>query len=130
MTGVELILAALAAGASAGITETTSGAIGDAYRGLRDGLRNRIAAWGERAVPALDAPAPDATTDEELWRIRLGAALVGSGADQDEGVLASADRLLEFLGQPGIRSGRYVVDVRDTKGVQIGDHNNQTIHFS
>ncbi|MGW2525391.1 hypothetical protein ACWC09_52460 [Streptomyces sp. NPDC001617] len=130
MTGVELILAALAAGASAGITETTSGAIGDAYRGLRDGLRNRIAARGERAVPTLDAPGPDATADEELWRSRLGAALVGSGVDQDEGVLADADRLLELLGQRGIRSNRYVVDVRDGEGFQIGDHNTQTNHFS
>ncbi|MDT0566991.1 hypothetical protein RM704_05720 [Streptomyces sp. DSM 3412] len=126
---MELILAALAAGASAGITETTSGAIGDAYRGLRDGLRDRIAAREERAAPDLDGPAPDTSADTELWRVRLSAALVGSGADQDEAVLADADRLLELLEPPGIRSDRYV-DARDSKGIQVGDRNTQTNHFS
>jgi len=50
MTGVELIVAALAAGAAAGLTEATSGAIRDAYVGLRDAVRRRLA--GSSAGPA------------------------------------------------------------------------------
>jgi hypothetical protein len=44
MTGVELIVAALAAGAAAGVTDATTSAIGDAYAGLKRLLSRRLAA--------------------------------------------------------------------------------------
>ncbi|GAA3256917.1 hypothetical protein ACFO1B_48635 [Dactylosporangium siamense] len=90
MTGVEVIVAALVAGSAAGSSDAAKSVITDAYTGLRDALRRRLA--GRRAaVETLDA----VETDPQVWRARLGGALTESGADRDEQVLAAARRLLE-----------------------------------
>jgi hypothetical protein len=120
VTEVELIVAALAAGAAAGITDTTSAAIRDAYTRLRDGVQRRLADRDERATLALDAGEAG----------RLGEDLVGSGADRDEQILASARELLAGLDPAGARAGKYSVDLREAKGVMVGDHNTQTNTFA
>lgn len=91
MTGVELIMAALAAGASAGVTNATSGAIADAYAGLKALLSRR----------------PD--------------DLAESARDDD--VLAAARHLMTLV------DTRYHVDLREARGVQVGDHNTQVNRF-
>lgn len=93
MAGVEVILAALAAGAGAGSGDAAKAAVADAYTGLRDLLRRKL---GGRPV--------------------LEGELIAAGADRDEEVLAAARRVLEA-------AARY--DLREAKGVQIGDHNTQ-----
>jgi hypothetical protein len=125
MTGVELIVAALAAGAAAGLTEATSGAIRDAYVGLRDAVRRRLAGSGadtqdEQILDALEE-------DPGVWRARLGKALVDAGVDRDEQVLDAAKALLDRL-EPS--AGKYTVDAREAQGVVIGDHATQTNTFS
>jgi hypothetical protein len=125
MTGAELIVMALAAGASAGVTETVSSAIGDAYAGLKDLLSRRLT--GRRAaVEALDAH----ESEPDVWRVRLGADLASSGAATDEEVLTAALRLLTLIDPQAAQAGKYRVDVRDARGVQVGDHNTQTNTFS
>ncbi|MFF5081698.1 hypothetical protein ACFY36_32005 [Actinoplanes sp. NPDC000266] len=79
MSGVELITAALAAGATAGLTDTTSAAIRDAYGRLSSLLANRNA-----------LPAPGAEPDP--------AVLADSGAVTDEQVLDAARRVLKLSG--------------------------------
>ncbi|MFI0793477.1 hypothetical protein ACH4OY_12395 [Micromonospora rubida] len=81
MTGVELIAAALAAGAGAG----TSAAAVDVYAGLRDALRRRLT--GRRAAEQL-LEADE--TDPGVWERRIGAELADSGADRDERILTAA----------------------------------------
>lgn len=88
MSGVELIAAALAAGASAGLTGTVSTAVADAYAGLKRLISQRLA--GRPAAAVLDAEETDAGT----WQTRLGADLRDSGAADDEEVLAAARELL------------------------------------
>ncbi|WP_460402985.1 RIP homotypic interaction motif-containing protein [Actinophytocola sediminis] len=119
MSELELVVTALTAGAAAGLTATASGAIQDAYAGLRAAVRKRLAAHGEDAAEVLDAE--DQAT--------LGEALAASGADRDEDVLAAARALmaqLEAAGGPTV----IVADVREAKGVQLGDHNTQTNTFN
>ncbi|WP_416906106.1 hypothetical protein [Micromonospora echinospora] len=77
MTGVELIVAALAAGAGAG----TSAAAVDAYVGLRDALRRRLAGRGQ-AEQILHEDA-----GSTVWEQRIAMELADSGADRDELVL-------------------------------------------
>src|SRR5436190_10645793 len=87
VTGVELIIAALVAGASAGLTNTTSGAIGDAYAALRSLLAGRLA--GRRAaVEAVEAR----RAEPGAWQDRLSDDLTSSGAAADEEILAAARR--------------------------------------
>ncbi|MFF3868282.1 hypothetical protein [Micromonospora sp. NPDC001898] len=112
MTGVELIAAALAAGAGAG----TSAVAVDVYTGLRDALRRRLT--GRRAAEQL---LEAAETDPGVWERRFGAELADSGADRDEKVLTAASRLLDLVDPEGSRAGRYMVDLRGTQGAQVGD---------
>ncbi|MFF2952821.1 hypothetical protein ACFVVU_15935 [Kitasatospora sp. NPDC057965] len=119
MAGVELVMAALAAGASAGLTDTAGSAVRDAYSALRETVRRRLPAHAEEI---LDAEHVDPDT-REAW---LREQLTASGADRDQELLATAAALLTLV-RPG---GRYQVDARGAKGVQVGDHSTQTITFN
>ncbi|HEY9367971.1 hypothetical protein [Streptomyces sp.] len=130
MTGVELILAALATGAAAGVSESAGSAVRDAYAGLRDALRRRSSVeTGED-----DAETRELLQAEEiepgLWETRLRGRLVETGADRDEDVLAAARLLLERADAAGARQVHYEVNADQAKGVQIGDHNTQSNTFS
>jgi hypothetical protein len=123
MTGIEIIVAALAAGATAGGTAVVQ----DAYATLRDAVRRRLRGRGS-AEQALELAAEE--TDPGVWQTRIGAALADSGADRDEEVLAAARALLAVTDPAGVRAGKYTVDLRGAQGVQVGDHNNQTNTFN
>lgn len=117
MSGTEIIAAALAAGATAGVSDVASTAVEDAYRRLKELLAGKLA--GRTAATAvLQAEEQEA----DVWLARIGRDLSSSGADRDERILAAAQVLLSLADRPGI-------DVRHAKGVQIGDHNQQTNHF-
>jgi hypothetical protein len=111
VTGVELIVAALAAGAAAGLTDTAGNVIRDAYAGLKTLLANRLGAR-TKARQALDAQ----ETDPGVWQAHLGGDLVESGADRDEQVLAAARWLLEHADPDGAKTGRYTVNVDTNYG--------------
>lgn len=120
MTSVDVILAALAAGAGAGASAATEAAVVDAYAGLRNTLRRRLVGRS-RALQVLDTD----EADPGVWRTRIGDDLVDSGADRDEAVLDAARRLLELSDSDRARTGRYIVDARKAKGVQLGEGNIQ-----
>jgi hypothetical protein len=126
VTGVELIVAALTAGATAGITDTTSSLIRDSYGELRELLHHRFAGRTERAIQALDMT----DADPAVWRAHVGADLIACGTDRDEEVLAAAARLLAELDPDGASVGKYRVDAREAKGVIVGDQAVQTNYFS
>lgn len=123
MSEVELIAAALAAGASAGVGSATTTAVQDAYSALKSLLR-RWVAGRPRAEEALVAE----ITEADVLRRVLGDDLRQSGAAQDAAVLEAALRLLATA-EPGI-AAKYQVDLRDAKAVQVGDHNTQTNTFN
>jgi|SRR6476660_4797284 len=124
MSAVEVITVALAAGAGAGVQETTSAGVRDAYLGLKALLKRRIS--DAAAAQALDTD----ETEPGVWQTLLGRSLTEAGVDGDEQVLAAARRLLDLVDPAGSRAGRYHVDVRDAKGVQVGDYNTQHNTFS
>ena len=125
MTGIEVILAALAAGAAVGAMDTTKSAVMDAYVGLRDALRERLAGR-QQAAEALDAVEAEPGT----WRAELKPELERVAADRDTDVLTAAHQLLTLADPAGSSAGRYRVDAREAKGVQVGDHNVQHNTFS
>ena len=120
---VTLVVTALATGASAALSETVGQAIVDAYAGLKSLLRRRLAARQDdpEAVAADD-------TEPEAWRERLAGRL--DAADVDDELLAAAERVLAVADPAGYRAGRYVVDLRGAKGVQVGDDNVQNNTFN
>lgn len=123
MSAVEVIAAALAAGAGAGVTDTASAAVRDAYTGQKDLLRRRIGDHDGQPVQALAAD----ETEPDVWQVRLANALTTSGAVDDEQILAAARQLLT-LADPTL-AAKYQLDLREAKGVQVGDHHSQTDTF-
>jgi hypothetical protein len=82
MTDLDLITAALAAGAGAGVSDAAKAGVRDAYDALRALLRRRL-------------------TGGTGW---TGASLEGSGVDRDEEILAAARQVLA-LAAPGEADG-------------------------
>ena len=63
------------------------------------------------------------------WQAPLAAELSAAGADGDVDLVAAAQTLMSLVDEAGSRSGKYVVTVRDSQGVQVGDRNTQTNIF-
>lgn len=128
MTGVELVLAALAAGATAGVTDTASSAVRDTYSALREAVRRRLAAQSENGARALEA----SEVEPGVWQATdgLGELLSASGVDRDTEILAAAQMLLTQLSTDDVRTRSQVIDAREARGLQVGDHNTQTNTFS
>lgn len=122
MDPVSLVAGALAVG----LSETVSGAVQDAYRGLRDALIRRLRRDGdetssEEVVRALEGRADDVPA--------LRAAVSEASVTDDEEVVAAAARLLRAVDPDGARVGKYVIDLREAKGVQVGDNPSMTINL-
>ena len=125
MDPITLIVTALAAGAALGAQDTVSAMVKDAYAGLKALVKKRLGGRpGGELVLAEHARAP------ETWQAPLMAELAESGADSDRDLIAAAQALLDLVGGPEGRTGKYTVDVREAQGVQIGDHNRQDNVFN
>jgi hypothetical protein len=124
MDPVTLIVTALAAGAVLGLKDTASLAVSDAYTSLKALARRRLSRCPDGdLVLTRHAQAP--TT----WEGPLAAELAAAGAGSDTNLVAAAHALLVLADEAGFRTGKYAVDMRGSRGVQIGDHNTQHNKF-
>lgn len=91
MDPISIVVAALAAGASAGLTETVSNAIKDAYAGLK-----RLVAL---KFPTVDISPVERMPSSEAKRQSLAEDISGVGDDAtaDEELLAAARRLIQAV---------------------------------
>lgn len=129
---VEPVVLALTAGAAAGAGGVASTAVQDAYKGLKTaaGRVVRRKASSEGSVDEPDAVVEEQLLDPQAHRSQLEAALAHADPVEQAELLAAAHTLLELL-DPQVREvGKYRVELRDNKGVQVGDHNTQTNTFS
>ena len=119
-----MILSALGTGVAAGLTNTASAAIGDAYEGLRDTIRRRLG-------PAADAVVEAYAADPEGAKQQLAQVLASANAGQDAQVIEAAQRLLALTDPVGAAGGMYTVvaDLREARGIQVGDRNVQINNF-
>lgn len=116
MPAVELIAAALAAGASAGVSNLATTAIGDAYGQLKAliiGRRPELAS----VIAQLDAEA----AGESVWQAQLAGAI----AEDDQALVAAAQRVLDAA-RPG---PKFQVDAQGAQGVYLGDGGTQFNRF-
>ncbi|BBH70865.1 hypothetical protein ACTI_75500 [Actinoplanes sp. OR16] len=93
MTNVELIIAALAAGAGVGAKDTAAVAVRDAYDELKRLLRPKL-----NKAAAVNAIDTSESRPDEL-RAAVGQELSVIEADKDEAIVAAARRLLEAAGR-------------------------------
>jgi len=128
MDPIALIMAALAAGACAGaidsLKDNAEDAAKAAYRKLRGLARKRVAGRpdGELALDRYEA-AP------QKWEAVLADELTESDAGSDQELIRAAQQLMALLDTAGSRTGKYVVSISGSRGVQVGDHNLQTNTF-
>ena len=124
MEPVELIVAALAAGAAGGAENVASATVKDAYQELKRLVAARFA--GRKAAKAALA---DHETDPEAARAPLEEALTDSGAATDAEVIDAARRLPAMLSESGDTGGKYTVTVEASQGTYIGDFGSQVNLF-
>ncbi|SDZ24543.1 hypothetical protein SAMN05660209_05160 [Geodermatophilus africanus] len=120
MEPVTLIVAALAAGASAGVTDTVSQGVKDAYTGLKALVLRRV-----KDQPAGEVAVAEHEKNHEVWSAPLAKTLTTAGADTDPQVLAAAQRLLQLTDPDGARAGTYTVNIAAGGDRSVAAH---TIH--
>jgi hypothetical protein len=124
MDPVTLIVTALAAGAASALQDGASAAVKDAYARLKALVTKRFADRPKGELVLAEHQAAPQT-----WEKLLAAELSAAGAESDAGLVAAAQALMSLVDEAGSRSGKYLVAVRDSQGVQVGDHNTQTNTF-
>jgi hypothetical protein len=124
MDPVTVIVTALTAGAASALQDGASAAVKDAYAQLKALVKVRFAGRpkGELVLAEYEA-AP------QTWEAPLAAELSAADAERDADLLAAAQVLMSLVDEEGTRSGKYLVTVHDSQGVQVGDHNTQTNTF-
>jgi hypothetical protein len=125
MDPISLIIAALAAGAIAGVKDTASQAVNDAYTSLKALLRRRFSG-NRQAEAALDQAEQRPESGQALLAEHLRAADV----DGDEELIEAARALLEQADPAGARAGKYNVHITGGKGIVVGDAANVTMTFN
>jgi hypothetical protein len=93
---VSLIVGALAAGVSAGVRDTATASVKEAYQGLKTAVATRFAGH-ESAEMVLTRH----ETDPDKWAAPLDNALRETGAADDPAVVTAAERLLRRLNAAG-----------------------------
>jgi hypothetical protein len=116
MDPITLIVAALAAGAAAGMGDTASQAVKDAYAGLKALIKRRFAG-NAKAEETL----ADHETDPETYEKPLAKELKVAGVQDDQEIVRAAEELLKKADEAGIKT-KYHVQVRGGKVGIIGDH--------
>ena len=125
MEPISMILAALLAGAAKGLGQSAANAVQDAYAGLRDALRRRLA-----GKPAAEDAVEQYTSDPEAWKGNLEVHLKQAGADRDQAVLDAAASVMRLVDPAGAGTGKYSVNLAGAQGVQVGDYGRQKNVFN
>ena len=126
MDPVTLVVSALVAGLTAGVTDTAKTAVKDMYASLKARvLKNaeeheEVQAALEKVENKPESAARQAVLKEELAEVSVGA---------DKELLELAKTLLEKIDPQGAQSGKYNVTITDAQGVVIGDHAQVEQHF-
>jgi hypothetical protein len=115
---VTLIVAALVAGAAAGLKDTASSAVKDAYNGLKGLARRRLAGHpdGELVLARHEQ-------DPQVWDKPLAQELTAAEAGDDPGLVAAAQELMALVDAAGSAAWKYQVSASDHSVAAGGDVN-------
>jgi len=122
---VTLITSALLGGPSAGLKDTATQSVKDAYAGLKRLIERRVHGRNEAEVALAQHEAKP-----EVWAPALREELAQVGADRDEQILEAARHLMALLDPAGSAAGKYRIQFAGpAQGVVIGDHAQVTQTF-
>jgi hypothetical protein len=122
---VTLITSALLGGASAGLKDTATQSVKDAYTGLKRLIQHRFHGRKEAEVALAQHEAkPD------VWAPAFREELAQAGADRDEEILEAALRLMALVDPAGSAAGKYHIEfTAPVQGPITGDYNIVTQTF-
>jgi hypothetical protein len=120
MDPVSLIVAALVAGLTAGVSDTTKTAVADTYQALKARLMPKVEN-NEDAKNALVAL--EKKPDSEGRQLSLKEEFTNLNIDQDTELVHMAQAFLERIDEIGAQSGKYVINIQNAHGMVIGDNN-------
>ena len=123
MDPVSLIVTALVSGLSAGLGESASAAMKDAYGILRDRLQRTF-----NADPVARATLDAHATSPDTWDRLLREQISRLGADRDGDVLEAAQRVLTIADARGSRSGSHHIHVGGHGRAAVGDRGDVQLH--
>jgi len=122
MEPLSLIMAALVAGAA----KAAGDAAPDAYQGLKALIKRKFG--GE---PKAEMVLEEHESDPETYEAPLKKKLLEAGADQDEAILAAAQKLLDEMESKDSTPGGFQTTFEgEVKGAQVGNRNQQTNTFN
>ncbi|MFI9381297.1 hypothetical protein [Kutzneria sp. NPDC052558] len=124
---VEVVVAALSAGAAAGLKDTASTAVKEAYQGLK--VLTQKALRHKGVDPESEGVIEGQLEDPQQHQEELRKALVAADAGSDAELVAAAQRLLALTDPEGSNAGKYRVNVHHNQGVSVGDGNTLTMNF-
>ncbi|SRR6266567_2038438 len=125
MDPVTLILTALTAGAVAGIKDTAGASIKDAYNGLKALIQYKFA-----GKPAAELALVEHEKKPDVWKTPLEEELKEAGIDQDQEIIAAAQKLMTLVQPQQAAMGKYNVQiVGNVQGYAQGDYQRVTMNF-
>jgi hypothetical protein len=127
MDPISLIVAALAAGAIAGVKDTGGQAVKDAYAGLKGLLRRRFAGNGD-AEAVLDQSGHQPGADQV--QAQLAQHLRAAAAARDTELIEAAQAVLRLTDPAGTSAGKDEVHITGGKGIVVGDAASVTMTFN
>jgi hypothetical protein len=127
MDPISLIVAALTAGALAGVTDAAGQAVKDAYAGLKGLIRRRFSGDHD-AEAALDQSERQPEAGDA--QAKLAEHLRAAGAADDEELIRAAQAVLRQADPVGARAGKYEVHITGGKGIVVGDSATVTMTFN
>jgi hypothetical protein len=125
MDPITLIIAALTAGIVAGTQDTAKEAVKDAYNGLKTLLQRKFAGKSSAEVALAEHE-----NDPETWEAPLKKALVQTQADQDQEIIAAAQKLMAQVNPQQAAMGKYNVQITgNVQGFAQGDYQHVNMNF-
>ncbi len=122
MDPISLIITALVAGATAASKDIAGQAVKDAYKGLKDLIKDKF-----KSEPKAQMVLEEHETDPETYAAPLKKKLAETGADKDEAIIKAAQELLKQEKPEEFKAGKFNTQIGgDFKGVQ-GDVSGGTI---
>jgi len=124
MDEVSVVVEALAAGSAAGLKDTASSAVKDAYVTLRTLAVRRL-----KGRPHGNQVLAEHADDPEMWAAPLTEELAAVEASADPELLAAARALLMLTGKADRKPTKYHVEIKNSQGIYVGDGAIQTNYF-
>jgi len=126
MDPITLVVTALVAGLSAGVTDAAKTAVLDTYQAFKARLTSKTEANAD-AKDALEKvekePQSKARQDflkEELAKLDI---------DEDPQLVEMAQTLLKKFEEAGAKTGKYNISISDSEGIVVGDDAQVTQYF-